>query len=96
MKKLPPIKNLKRKPKTLQELFRSPKRWIQGRYKDRRNYEDSTCFCLIGGIQLIYKNPNEIENKVAMHLGVMSISYWNDKEYRTIEDIQNLVKELDI
>ena len=99
-KKLKTIGQLKRKPKTLQELFKNPKRWTKGRYKDRKTYDESTCFCLIGGIIAVYGDDRRVEYKVSRYLesttGNCSISSWNDNEQRTFEDVRKLVEELNI
>ena len=46
-----PISQLKRKPKTLVQLFKSPKRWIKERLFNatKGGYDSSTSFCVRGG-----------------------------------------------
>lgn len=91
-------------PKTLQELFSKDGSWTQGCIARDRNgqecSEDSTeaiCWCLYGGTHKIYGYPMSslIKENVRNILGI-SIVKWNDEKERTIEDIRNLVKELNI
>ena len=49
MKKLKPLTELKRRPKTLVELFKTPGRWI----KHALHSEDHTGCCIVGGANFI-------------------------------------------
>ena len=80
MKPLKPLTALKRKPKTLVELFRDPRRWIKGSLRN----PDTTACCVRGGINFLlrgdpynfphtgpaYRRFNTIERKIARAAGL--------------------------
>ncbi len=68
--------------------------------------ERAVCFCLGGAIARCYGiklgqqifADQEIYKRVAtfLHLGILTISQWNDDKTRTFDDIKKVVEELDI
>lgn len=95
---------------TLQELFAKDGSWTQRAFARKNNgevcvldSEEAICWCLAGGIEKIYKyNDNNSIKKIRaiiadkLNIPKYSILDWNDMDERTIDDIRNLVKELNI
>lgn len=93
---------------TLQELFSDPKRWTQWEFASGDgegmcwldpNDPKAVKWCLIGGVHKCYKDGrkrNGIFKRILKKTGVRHATDWNDKPERTIEDVQKLVKELNI
>lgn len=94
--------------KTLQELFADPARWTQ--LANSKNSEGQTCyvhspqahcFCLAGGTMRVYplvEDRFRVFNLLTREItrdssGVVG---WNDDPRRTVEDVQALVKKLNI
>lgn len=92
----------------LKELFADPKRWTKGAHaKDAAGVgvsvsnPDAKCFCLSGAIIKIHGSKEhgpggEVYKKIQNYIGHRIISAWNDAPERTIEDVQQLCRELDI
>lgn len=83
--------------KTLQELFADPARWTQRAYARKADggpvglcNPDATCFCLIGGLRRLGMAENELKNELG------DVFRWNDAPGRTIQEVQDLVKKLNI
>jgi hypothetical protein len=112
-------KKEKMKYKTLQELYKQKSNWTQGLsvkckkpnilggdINDARKNPEKFCFCLVGGIRLIYGTKNDeveqqIWNKVRDTIRFLypreegflwEIAIWNDDKKRTIKDIRKVVK----
>ena len=85
----------------LKQFFNSPDRWVQNTaYK----YEDNkiVACCLVGAIGHCYKNRKkgfEAMDKLDKYINSSAhcrVEAYNDKPYRTFEDIKRLVTKLDI
>lgn len=93
--------------KTLQELFADKTRWTKGAFaKSPEGFkvwacsDNATCFCFAGGAARIYPDiriRQEIFNRVNDELGKIScIVDWNDEKIRTVEEVQELCRKLNI
>lgn len=90
---------------TLQELFSDSSKWTQQTYaRDITgrpvtiNDIDAVCFCLMGAIYKCYPSTEE-KAKVIQKLEskrLLNITFWNDARERKFEEVQQLVKELNI
>lgn len=88
---------------TLQELYSDKTRWIKGCLAMTENSRvvnandpEATRWCLLGGIQKVY---GEEEGKIFprfWNLGISDIMSWNDHSSRTVEDVQKIVKKLNV
>lgn len=82
---------------TLQELFAKDDSWTQGTfvmYNCEKNIEQR---CLLGGLYKVYGYgivSNSIRSRIENEIGPVSL--WNDVKERTIDDVRNLVKKLNI
>lgn len=95
--------------KTVQALFADEKRWTKGQLARRKDHlmcdpdsADAICFCLWGGIKLVYPNgPQRIDaiwrTKGAVSMrGYDGIPHFNDDPKTTIADIRAVAKEAKI
>lgn len=90
---------------TLQKLFSRAKNWTKYHSAISANNQvvnvdsrKAVAFCLLGGLVRCY-TPGAYQNIVRMiqcHLGINSISNWNDAPKRTFKDIKKLIKDLNI
>lgn len=94
---------------TLQELFSAENSWTQRAFaRDENNIpvnehdSHAICWCLSGAVYKIYGGKEfnytvskKIFNLLKSRIGG-PITTWNDNIKRTIEDVRNLVKELNI
>lgn len=89
------------------ELLDSPEKWTQGtasRNKDGTPCStDPVCWCLIGASDQCYNYDQafEVRQKIRQELmqqepGFITIANWNDDRHRTFEQIQSLLRKLDI
>jgi hypothetical protein len=92
---------------TLQELFGREASWIQFYYardKDNNLVEPTswkaTKWSLYGAFQKCYNPYYVLEEHIRVYdqltSSVGSINLWNDDPARTIEDVRQLVKELNV
>lgn len=86
----------------VQELLTDPSKWTKEAYARDINGKpvgtkstEVSCFCLSGAIDRCYQDSANIRLKIHSYLHE-SIPVWNDAPERTFEDIQQLIKELDI
>lgn len=94
--------------RTLQELYADPKRWTQGSYARTADglkvwpFDDrASCFCLHGGVGKVYdtqpvEKGNEARMRLNNEIGRGGVPSWNDDKSRTVEEVQALVKKLNI
>lgn len=92
--------------KTVAEIFADPARWTQGamaRRADRRLCSrfshEAVCFCLAGAINQIYGMETGrmgVYAKVGEALVGTGMIPWNDHPERKFEEVQALVKKLNI
>ena len=91
----------------IQELLSDETKWTQGAdVRDKLNDplgsidDPEACkFCLFGAIYKCYsetKSLTIIIDRVRTRLNDYGISTWNDHPDRTFQDIQKLIKDLDI
>lgn len=88
----------------IRELLDKPEKWTQGctaRDKDGIHVmltsAAAVCWCLMGAVWKCYL-PNEcgqIFTVLGKHVGD-NVGFWNDARERTFEDVQKLIKELDL
>ena len=91
-------------PKTLQELYSKPNTWTQR--ATARNEKGKSCeidngikFCLNGALSKVYRDDGMQRTvayyKISKFLG-MGIIQWNDWPGRTIEEVRDLVKRVNV
>ncbi len=91
----------------MHELLDSPEKWTQGAWG--RNKDgipssiDPVCWCLIGASDQCYNYYESMEARQKIRqelqkrdLDYTSIANWNDDPKRTFEEVQQLLKKLDI
>lgn len=93
-----PIEDLKRQPKTVKQLYKSPKRWHQGSYglsedgsevhfKLELSYKRPTRFCLTGAIFFIYNKSGRKNEMVDKLFGAIKKKYKN--KFHSIPDFND-------
>ncbi len=96
--------------KTVLELFSEPNRWTKGaiainQFNEKVMYDDDSaiCFCLVGGINLVYdKTPSKkfdifrAANLILWKKDKSCLTEFNDRLKTTHEDVIEFVKELGI
>lgn len=94
--------------KTLQELFADPARWTQ--LANSKTSEGQTCyvhspqancFCLAGGVMRVYPEVTDLMRvfkllSTEIAKDTCGIICWNDIPERTAQEVQALVKKLNI
>ena len=88
------------------ELLDSPEKWTQetaSRNKDGTpSSTDPVCWCLLGACDYCYPGIQSINirykitERLRSEPHYISIAIWNDDPERTFEEVQQLLKELDI
>lgn len=88
--------------KTLQELFSVPERWTKYYFaRDVNNErvffesEAASCFCLAGACKRLKLKDEKIV-QICHKVPGMNIAAFNDNPDTTFEDIQKVIKELDL
>lgn len=81
---------------TLQEFFSRENSWVQCSYSIYNEKFHTIQYCLLGGIHEVYGlHYLTIMNIIKKEIK-SPITFWNDAKERTIEDVRNLVKKLNI
>ncbi len=96
------IKIRKRQNMKVQELL-TEDNWVKGsNARDKNNNSvhptsDEACkWCLFGAIIRCYIATSEILERIGDKIEENSVTIWNDDPQRTFEDVEALIKELDI
>ena len=111
MKPLIPIMQLKRKPRTMTQLFSSPRRWTKrALYRDGEGYSvpltaEAHCVCLLGAADVLAEindvSPRfccaTLEKALGRKLNAyeQSVSVFNDDRSTTFSKIRKIAAEYD-
>ena len=94
----------------IKNLLHSKKQWTKS--AQARDSDGAACdpksskavqWCLLGAVikaygimELLSDSPESVYNVIKAHMGVLSLTEWNDSEERTFKEVRKLIKTLNI